>query len=232
MSKSKREKIKSRNDLKRERRKMKNKREKRLERERKKEEKRARKEEEKQGEKQEKKIVKIWKDWVPKPKPEVENLIRIRMQDCNWVDFEDTGHSDNFTLIPRSNFGEIGEIYTAGAEDIVSIVGSAPNPFNITAEDEDTEFQEEQEDQQSGSQSLESLELQFDSVDAALYNLRDDPQERVDLKLLKPQIYNQLRSRVLYHLSNISPEDFPEQDLAGHPRNFDGAFSPGWCTPK
>ena len=79
LSKSKREKIKSRNDLKRERRKMKNKREKRLERERKKEEKRARKEE-KQGEKQEKKIVKIWKDWVPKPKPEVENLIRYQQQ--------------------------------------------------------------------------------------------------------------------------------------------------------
>ena len=62
---------------------MKNKREKRLERERKKEEKRARKEEkkeEKQGEKQEKKIVKIWKDWVPKPKPEVENLIRYQQQ--------------------------------------------------------------------------------------------------------------------------------------------------------
>ena len=44
--------------------------------------------------------------------------------------------------------------------------------------------------------------------------------------------YFLFRSRVLYHLKNISPEDFPPSDFSGHPRNFDGAFSPGWCTPK
>ena len=43
----------------------------------------------------------------------------------------------------RADTSEIVDLYTAGADDIVSIVGAAPNPFNITAEDEDNEFQEE-----------------------------------------------------------------------------------------
>ena len=38
-----------------------------------------------------------------------------------------------------------------------------------------------------------SLEAAFDSVDVALYNLREDPQERNDLKLDHPEIFKKLR---------------------------------------
>jgi hypothetical protein len=40
------------------------------------------------------------------------------------------------------------------------------------------------------------------------------------------------RARVVEHMKNVVPEDFPEQDYSGHPRNFQGNFSPGWCTAK
>ena len=38
-----------------------------------------------------------------------------------------------------------------------------------------------------------SLDQQFDNVDSALYNIKDDPEERTNLKLTHPDIYNDLR---------------------------------------
>ena len=76
------------------------------------------------------------------------------------------------------------------------------------------------------------LEKLFNKLDFAMYNVIDDPEERNDLKHDLPAIYQQLRKRTLEHLKNIVPEDFPEQDFAGHPNKLNGYFSPGWCEPK
>jgi len=185
--------------------------------EKKREKKREKKEQRRAEERTENKLTKIWKDWLPEPSVHIQNIIRGRISDCNWSRFFDAGHSDNFTLAPRNG------------GDIVTIMGSAPNPFNITAEDEDTEFEPDLYQARGFSGSLEQ---QFDDADSALYNIKEDPEERNDLKQQHPDIFVELRSRVLFHLENIVPEDFPSQDFSGHPRYFDGVFSPGWCQPK
>merc|ERR1712037_778761 len=83
--------------------------------------------------KKEKKLTKIWKDWLPLPSLEMQSLLRHRMADCNWEDFSDSGHSNTTHLIPRSDLlrGNIVEILSP----------MLLNPFDISAEDEASEFE-------------------------------------------------------------------------------------------
>merc|ERR1712018_269293 len=144
----------------------------------------------------EKKINKIWKSWLPLPSLEVQNMLRLRMEDCNWEDFSSSGHTKNVQLVPRSSF-RFG--------DIVQMIDPMMNPFNITSEDEDNEF-----DYEPLARSDEEMkqEKMFNKLDFAMYNIIDDPEERNDLKHQFPDIYQQLRKRTLEHLGNIVPEDF------------------------
>ena len=190
------------------------------------EEKRQRKKEVKM----EKKIEKIWRDWLPKPTLEVQNMLRLRMDDCNWKDFSESGHSEDLQLIPRSAF-QVG--------DIVQIIDPMLNPFNISSEDEDSEYEEDYVSDDFESRRNPTvrkadrvMERRFDSLDIAMYNVMEDPEERVDLRFDLPDIFDDLKKRALKHLHNVVPEDFPDQDFSGHPRMFGGAFSPGWCKPK
>ena len=57
-------------------------------------------------------------------------------------------------------------------------------------------------------------------------------QERHDLKDKLPVVFAYLKQRALFHLKNVVEADFPPQDFSGHPRNFGGLFSPGWCTAR
>ena len=170
-------------------------------------------------EKKEKKLNKIWKDWLPHPSEEIQNMLRLRMDDCNWEDFSDSGHTEDLHLIPRSSFS---------FGDMVQIIDPMLNPFNISADDEENEF----DDLDRSLSSDDKLEKMFNKVDFAMYNVIEDPEERNDLKQELPEIFQELKRKTLEHLKNIVPEDFPAQDYSGHPRNFDGYFSPGWCRPK
>ena len=110
---------------------------------------------------------------------------------------------------------------------MVELIDPMLNPFNITAEDEDSEF-----DGRAGEAvTTEDFEKQFDALDVALYNVVEDPEERRDLRAELPAVFAELRARALHHLVHVAPEDFPHQDFSGHPRNFGGIFSPGWCDP-
>merc|ERR1712242_496759 len=82
----------------------------------------------------EKKITKLWRDWLPAPSIEIQNMLRLRMDDCNWKDFSDSGHSEDLQLIPRAAF-QFG--------DIAQIIDPMLNPFNISSEDEDSEYEED-----------------------------------------------------------------------------------------
>merc|ERR1712242_43756 len=192
-------------------------REKKKRREEKKQSRQERKQKKKDG-KIEKKITKLWRDWLPAPSIEIQNMLRLRMDDCNWKDFSDSGHSEDLQLIPRAAF-QFG--------DIAQIIDPMLNPFNISAEDEDSEFDI---DDRADLSEDEKLEKKFSQLDIAMYNILEDPEERNDLKYDLPDIFEDLKRRTLIHLKNVVPEDFPAQDFSGHPRNFDNYFSPGWCT--
>ena len=179
----------------------------------------------------ERKIEKIFRDWLPRPSMQVQNMLRLRMEQCNWQDFGETGHSEDLQLIPRSAF-QVG--------DIVQIMDPMLNPFNISSEDEAREFEEEDYDflvsekgrKDAGTRKNERLlERRFDNLDIAMYNVVDDPEERIDLRFEMPEIFEDLKRRAMKHLEDVVPEDFPEQDFSGHPRRFGGVFSPGWCKP-
>jgi len=151
-------------------------------------------------------------------------MMRLRMDDCNWEEFEDSGHSQSLNLIPRSDL-QVG--------GMVQLINPILNPYNISAEDEDSEFDFNpvlaNDEDKGRKMNIEDL---FDKVDIAMYNVVEDPSEKKDLRFELPEIFSQLRSRAIYHLKNVVPEDFPPQDYSGHPSNFQGYFSPGWCTPK
>ena len=103
------------------------------------------------------------------------------------------------------------------------------NPFNISAADEDSEF-----DYEVTSRAIDEdqrLDTKFSKLDIAMYNVLQDPEETTDLRQQFPEIFEELKRNVLKHIRNIVPEDFPPQDFSGHPRNFNGNFSPGWCMP-
>lgn len=172
---------------------------------------------EKQWSKKEKQLVKMWKDWLPLPSASMQSLLRERMDACNWGDF--SGHSNSTNLIPRSDHPQDG---------IIEIWAPFLNPFDISAKDEAREF----EDDLGEERGDVSLEMKFDRLDVALYDVEADPEERTDLREELPVVFADLRQRALFHLTNVVPEDFPAQEQAGHPRNFGGVFSPGWCQPK
>merc|ERR1719400_1463633 len=170
--------------------------------------------------KKEKKLTKIWKDWLPMPSLEMQSLLRHRMADCNWEDFADSGHSNTTHLIPRSDLlhGNIVEI----------LAPMLLNPFDISAEDEASEFEEEEREERMEAR----IERKFDSLDIAMYDVEADPEERNDLRAELPSVFSDLRDRAIRHLANVVEADFPPADFSGHPRNFGGNFSPGWCQPK
>merc|ERR1719474_131489 len=179
----------------------------------------------KEKEKEEVKITKIWKNWIPQPDLETQALIRWQMSNCSVEDFTRIGHYSGNSLKPR-----LSQPTATDADQYLHQLSlPLPNPFNIRSEDEDAEFEDWE---QLESLNKMSFDEQFDLVDSALYNVRDDPEERFDLKAEYPDIFQKLRSRVVFHLGNIVPEDFPEPDPSGHPRYFNGTFSPGWCISK
>jgi len=169
--------------------------------------------------KKDKKITKVWENWLPQPSSESQKILRLRMDDCNWEDFSDSGHSESTNLIPR-NALQVG--------DMVELIEPMLNPFNISSEDEDSEFDLNLPYEQSDV----NIEKRFDKLDIAMYNVIEDPNEKIDLRFDLPHIFSKLRARAIYHLKHVVPEDFPPQDFSGHPRNFQGYFSPGWCEPK
>ena len=172
-------------------------------------------------EKKDQKLKKVWKDWIPSPSEQVQDIMRLRIDSCNWDEFKESGHSESLNLIPRS------DLHSGGA---VELIDPVINPFNISAEDEDTEFDISA---RYGFKDLDlSVEELFDKADIAMYNVIDDPSEKQDLRFKLPDVFSKLRSRAIYHLKNIVPEDFPPQDFSGHQSKFDGYFSPGWCEPK
>ena len=152
---------------------------------------------------------------VPQPGAKVKEVLRLRMEDCNWEDV--SGHSEDIQLIPTTTF-QFG--------DMVQMIQPLQNPFNISAADEDSEFDDESAEEE------EKLERTFENVDIAMYNVIEDPQERVDLRHQLPEIFSELARNVLRHLNNVVPADVPPQDMAGHPRRFQGNFSPGWCSAR
>ena len=105
------------------------------------------------------------------------------------------------------------------------------NPFNISATDEDNEFEDDilaridlDEDQK--------LERKFGKLDIAMYNVMEDPEETNDLQEEFPELLEELKERVLEHMKSVVPADFPDYDMTGLSKESGNSYSPGWCTAQ
>lgn len=67
----------------------------------------------------------------------------------------------------------------------------------------------------------------FDKV--MLFNLKDDPNEHVDLSKKHPDIVKKLKSRLEYYHKQIVPANFPKNSASSAPTNYGGFWTPGWC---
>ena len=62
-----------------------------------------------------------------------------------------------------------------------------------------------------------------------LFNVAVDPEERIDLKKVKPEILEHLRQKTHELFSTIVNEDFLDPVKNGKPNFFNNPWSPGWC---
>ena len=62
-----------------------------------------------------------------------------------------------------------------------------------------------------------------------LFNLKEDPEERMDLSAEQTEVVERLKARAVQHFYHLFPRQVPEEDEAGHPQHWGGYFGPGWC---
>ncbi|XP_061179842.1 arylsulfatase B-like [Saccostrea echinata] len=62
-----------------------------------------------------------------------------------------------------------------------------------------------------------------------LFNLKDDPNEHVDLSKKLPDVVSKLKSRLDSYHKQIVPADFPPSSKSAAPQNYGGFWTPGWC---
>ncbi|XP_022329100.2 arylsulfatase B-like [Crassostrea virginica] len=62
-----------------------------------------------------------------------------------------------------------------------------------------------------------------------LFNLKDDPNEHVDLSKKHPDIAAKLKGRLEEYHKQIVPANFPENSKSSAPENYGGFWTPGWC---
>ena len=59
-----------------------------------------------------------------------------------------------------------------------------------------------------------------------------DPHETKNLANSTNSVVEMMLTRLLTYIPKMIPADIPEETKKGHPRNFKGIWSPGWCKGK
>jgi len=62
-----------------------------------------------------------------------------------------------------------------------------------------------------------------------LFNVRADPEERVDLASSLPEEVARLKGRAAQHFLELQPQFTPDDDPRGDPVRWGGYWGPGWC---
>jgi len=78
----------------------------------------------------------------------------------------------------------------------------------------------------------EEIHMQFrkmDDVRDVLYNIAADPEERINLLEIEPEVAGELKARLDDYIAILPDGFYPPEDPAGKPENFGGIWSAGWC---
>ena len=62
-----------------------------------------------------------------------------------------------------------------------------------------------------------------------LFNLKEDPEERTDIRADNAEIVEKLKARAKEHFMNLYPQFTPKDDPLSNPLRWGGFWSPGWC---
>ena len=62
-----------------------------------------------------------------------------------------------------------------------------------------------------------------------LFNIVEDPEEKIDLKEELPEILEKLRVKAREFYGSFIPRDYPKSSKEGNPKFYDGVWSSGWC---
>ncbi|XP_041378156.1 arylsulfatase B-like [Gigantopelta aegis] len=62
-----------------------------------------------------------------------------------------------------------------------------------------------------------------------LFNVKDDPTERVNLADKMPGVVSKMKSRLAFYRKKMVPANFPPLDPKANPKRFGGVWTPGWC---
>jgi arylsulfatase A-like enzyme len=76
---------------------------------------------------------------------------------------------------------------------------------------------------------MENEANKVQTIPYRLFNVRDDPEERVDLSTVYPDVLGELLARYRRYAATEIPPNFPPNEDAADPKHFGGVWSPGWC---
>ena len=65
--------------------------------------------------------------------------------------------------------------------------------------------------------------------DIQLYNLKTDPEEKLDISEEAPEMTESIKNRIMEHFYDLYPRHVPDDSDAGKPENWGGYYGPGWC---
>ena len=99
------------------------------------------------------------------------------------------------------------------------------NDSYFMSEDEELEYEEIYEN----TNAQVTFEKRWPELKKHLFNVAVDPEERIDLKKVKPEMLERLRQKAYELFSTIVNEDFPDPVQNGKPKFFNNIWSPGWC---
>ena len=96
-------------------------------------------------------------------------------------------------------------------------------------EDGDVQRTDPRFETRDGGQLEEDPVVEIRDVRHKLFNLADDPEERVDLAGEEPERAAVMLARLGQHLETVLDVTLPDLDEAGDPSNFGGVWTSGWC---
>ena len=101
--------------------------------------------------------------------------------------------------------------------------------FFFTSEQE-VEFDDEEiYENTKNTDAQKTFEKIWPELKKHLFNVAIDPEERINLKKVKPEMLKRLRQKAHELFSIIFNEDFPDPVQHGKPKFFNNIWSPGWC---
>ena len=109
--------------------------------------------------------------------------------------------------------------------------------MKLTSENNKVDLDEDDWDlEEKKSLPAENPDEDFESLsvgaEVRLYNVRTDPEERIDLAESQPDVVEVMKQKILEQARTMRRANFRQRSVLGHPFLHGGNFMPGWCVAE